>query len=388
MAGSLATSARAAASISSAPALASRSALPRRAARHLQQREGRFRRDVRRGRHPARGVLGWRGGEDQAAAARADRRQQRSRPVRDQQQHAARRRLLQRLQDGVGGVGVEVVGRVDDGHPIGGAARRLGKERRQRPRLVHRDRLARLGVRVVALQHQQVGMGAAGDLPEHRIARVRTQQAKPGLGPRAQQSAGGAVGERRLADALGSHEQPGVVQASALQRLQEGALRAVVALEPRGVAGMDELGHQGASRLSTAAQIAASTASTGCAASITTQRSRSTRAMARNPSRSRAWKSAPFGLEAGLGVLAGGGARQASFHRQVEDQRQVGPRLAQHVALQRLDQRAGRAAAGALVGPGGVGEAVADHPVAGAPAPGRSCARCGRGARRTSTASR
>ncbi len=101
-------------------------------------------------------------------------------------------------------------------------------------------------------------MRPAGDLAEHRVLRIGAQHAVGGLGPRTQQPPRGAIGEGRLADALRPDQQPGVVQSATLQRVQERLLRAFQALQAGGVAGMDQLAH-GASRASTAAQIAAST---------------------------------------------------------------------------------------------------------------------------------
>ena len=80
--------------------------------------------------------------EAEPAAAGADGGQQPARRMRDQEQHAAFGRLLQSLQQGVGGVGIHVVGRIDDRDPVGRARRRLGEELRQGARLVDRDELA------------------------------------------------------------------------------------------------------------------------------------------------------------------------------------------------------------------------------------------------------
>ena len=73
---------------------------------------------VRRRRRRA-GLQVGHGAEGQPPAAGADGGEQPARAAADQEQHPARRRLLQGLQHGVGGVDVEVVGGVDDGHPIG-----------------------------------------------------------------------------------------------------------------------------------------------------------------------------------------------------------------------------------------------------------------------------
>ena len=59
---------------------------------------------------------------------------------------------------------------------------------------------------------------------------------------------------------------------------------------------------------------------------------------------------------------AGAGALEARVHIQIEHQGQIGPIGAHHLLLQSGDQCLRRAAAGALIGPGGVEEAIADHP--------------------------
>ncbi len=136
-------------------------------------------------------------------------------------------------------------------------------------------------------------MRATRDLAEHRIFRIGAQRPERCLRARAQEPPRRAVGESRLADALRPDQQPGVVQPPALQRLEKRVFGALETLHARGVTRMNRVA-QGASRRLTVAQIATSTASIGWVASITTQRSASTRAMARKASRSRLWKATPL----------------------------------------------------------------------------------------------
>ena len=195
--------------------------------------------------------------------------------------------------------------------------------------------------------------GAGAERPEARLA------------ARAQQPARGAIGEGRLADPLGADEQPGVVQPAALQGVQEGALVGFLAGPVERLAGMRRRrGHGGPMRLFTQPQTAAATVASSREASISTQRSGSRSAMARKAARRRSWKSSALGLEPRLGPAPPGRAHQAHLGGQVEDQGQVGPQSRPARPFQGLDQRLWRAAAGALVGARGVGEAVADHPVA------------------------
>ena len=67
------------------------------------------------------------------AAARADRRQHLARPMRDDQEQRARRRLLDHLQQRIGAGAVEVVGAVDDADAPAAERRRL-LEHRNAPR--------------------------------------------------------------------------------------------------------------------------------------------------------------------------------------------------------------------------------------------------------------
>ena len=71
-------------------------------------------------------------------------------------------------------------------------------------------------------------MGALGDLPEHRVLGRQTERGPDGLGS-GEQRAGEAVGERRLADALRTAEQPAVRQAAGAERAAEDVERRLLA---------------------------------------------------------------------------------------------------------------------------------------------------------------
>src|SRR5205814_3171473 len=84
-------------------------------------------------------------GDGNGDAAAADRRQEASRAVRDEDEHCARRRLLQTLKESVRGVGqVKIVGRMDEGYSPAAAVRSHVQESREIADLVHRDEEARL----------------------------------------------------------------------------------------------------------------------------------------------------------------------------------------------------------------------------------------------------
>ena len=248
--------------------------------------------------------------QGQAAAARADGRQQPPGRVADQQQQRLLRGLLQHLQQRVGGVAVERVGLVDDDDAPAALRRRLRQEGADGADVVDDDLLAQPLAPVVeaALDGEQVGVAAAGDPAEDRALGwngkvVRRRAGGPWAG---EEEAGEAEGERGLADAAGAGEQPGMRQPARCGRGEQGALRRLLAeqlgVHPRrrprlggGLRGSPRAhratrGGTGPRRARTCARSSAATASGDPLASTTTQRSGSSRAMARKPSRTRWWK--------------------------------------------------------------------------------------------------
>ena len=103
-------------------------------------------------------------------AARTDGRQQPPERMRNQQEQRARRRFLEVLQQRVGGVGVHVVGRIDDDDAVAAVMRGQRQEAADPPDLVDRQRgLEGLGLfveRPRQMQHRRVR--AARDLPVER----------------------------------------------------------------------------------------------------------------------------------------------------------------------------------------------------------------------------
>jgi hypothetical protein len=137
----------------------------RRAARHPGEAQGRL--GVRaRPSHDEGSHLGLRcRGQLQGPAARADGPKQAPRGMADQQQDTPRRRLLQGLQEGVGGVAVQVVGSVDNRNPVWRGGGRHGEEGVQAADLLNEDLAADLAVGVRAVHQHEVGMGTLGHQP-------------------------------------------------------------------------------------------------------------------------------------------------------------------------------------------------------------------------------
>ena len=176
-------------------------------------------------------------------AARADGAQQAARLVADDEEDRLLRRLLDELQQGVCGGGVEFVRRIDDGDAPAPGACRLAEEALRLARVVNRD----LGLEALvlevhgALDDEQARMGAGSHLAEGRLLRCDVERAVcPRLLRRRdlQQELGEAVGERCLADAAGARDQPGMMQLAGLVGLQQPRLCRRMAEEFGGAAGV------------------------------------------------------------------------------------------------------------------------------------------------------
>ena len=124
----------------------------------------------------------------------------------DEKQNPALRRLFEGLERRIGGIVVEIVGLVDDGHAVGRSRRRFGEEFWQQSSFVHGDGLSGLAIFGIALKHQQIGMRAGHDLAADPVARPGAQQpqGRVRLGP--QEPARGAIGEGGLADPFWADE--------------------------------------------------------------------------------------------------------------------------------------------------------------------------------------
>ena len=233
--------------------------------------------------------------EPQLGAARPDCRGKRPGPMADKDQHGARRRLFERLQQRVGGVAIYRFRTVDDCHPIAAGGRRHLQRRGRRPHRVDGDLGTEPpGTRVaLGFQHRQIGMDAPGHLAEHGMVRghrespieeIRARQERPGK----------AEAERRLAYAGRPCEQPAVRQparGNCAADHREGRILAVqLGVIPRRE---DARGHGRCAapprsmpkRRTTRSRISSATTSTGRFPSTTTQRSGWARASARKPAR-------------------------------------------------------------------------------------------------------
>ena len=232
--------------------------------------------------------------QHQLAAARLDGGKHARGRVADQQKQRARRRLLQNLEQRVGGVGVEFVHRIDDADPPAGDGGGRTEKRNRLARFIDGDDAPHHPFVVGgALQRQQAAMAARHHLPRHRMIGIEVEagralhrrQRRLGIGEHELRH---AVGQRRLADALRAADQPGMRNLAALVGTQQRRLCRRMAVEPRGLA---RRRHHGvalglarahartvwlASLLSrrscTTAQIRAATVSASALASISTQR--------------------------------------------------------------------------------------------------------------------
>ena len=107
--------------------------------------------------------------------------------MRDQQEQRARRRFLEILQQRIGGIGVHVVGRIDDDDAVAAVMRGQRQEAADPPDLVDGQRgLEGFGLLVERpRQVQHRGMRAAGDLPVERRGRIARREAvRRGVGRR------------------------------------------------------------------------------------------------------------------------------------------------------------------------------------------------------------
>ena len=165
----------------------------------------------------------------QRQAARADRWQQPPRRVRQHQEKRPLRRLLEDLQDRIGGVAVEIVGRIDDCHAPVAGARCLAEELAGPAHLVDGDD----GLCVAGLlvhrtrQVQHIVRRAACDLAADRVVKVRIGDAV-GSGQRVgmrQHVMGKPVGQCRLADATRPSDHPCMGQPVAFKGVAQRRLR-------------------------------------------------------------------------------------------------------------------------------------------------------------------
>ena len=228
----------------------------------------------------------------------------------DQNENGSRRRFFQILQQCVGGVGVHVVGRIDDDHTITAVMRSHRKEAIDPPDLLDgNDRLEALGLFICrAGQMQHRGVRADGDLAKQGRCRIRRREfgRRVAICREFQQMISQVESKRSLADAGRAGKQQCVRQlAGAIGRSQHRSCLPVAdqarvlrrlgnAVQRVMLLGCDPFEHHAScvrsreawERASSAAKTVAvttfSTASASAEASMTTQRSGSFSAMARN----------------------------------------------------------------------------------------------------------
>ena len=216
----------------------------------------------------------------------------------DQDQHRARPRLFERLQQRICGIAIHRFRTVDDGHPIAAGRRRHLQGCGRRPHRVDGDLGTEPpGARIaLGFEHRQIGMGAAGHLAEQGMVRAhrksRIEDTRPG-----QQRSGKAKRERRLAYAGRPGKQPAVRQPARSERPADHGERRILAVQLGVFRGREDARAHGRcapprstpKRRTTRARISSATVSAARVASTTTQRSGCARASARKPERTRSW---------------------------------------------------------------------------------------------------
>ncbi len=133
----------------------------------------------------------------------------------NEQEHRIGRWFFQRLQDRVGGIGVEIVHRIDNGDAHAAFARRQREEPTKLARIVHGDFAPRFAAIVkTTAQYEEIWMRQRRNAPRNRIIRIDIERARAdALG--AQRNTGETIRKRGFAQAFGASDQPGVVHAPA-----------------------------------------------------------------------------------------------------------------------------------------------------------------------------
>src|SRR5687767_632003 len=131
--------------------------------------------------------------------------------MRKHKEHRPTRRLLQHLENSIGGAAVHVIGGIDDDDAPAFASRRLPEEFARAAHFIHGDRgleLAALGVEGPR-DVQQVVRGSGDDLSESRECGIRIGDSLRSMLRlwMCKYVIGEAESERRLADALRSFDQ-------------------------------------------------------------------------------------------------------------------------------------------------------------------------------------
>ena len=159
------------------------------------------------------------------------------------QQDGAPRRLLENFEERIRPRWVELIDRIDDGDPPTALPGRGAEERHGPAHVIHPDVLVELIGFFVdrALHHQEVPLGLGRDAPRDRMIGVdlqrcrRLHQRGAWIGM-SQDETCHAIGERCLADADRTPDQPGVGKPCASIGGKQRALRLGVAVEDAGLA--------------------------------------------------------------------------------------------------------------------------------------------------------
>ena len=158
----------------------------------------------------------------QQPATRADRRQHARGRMTDEQQQGAARRLLEHLEQRVGAGGIQLIDRVDDRDAPAALPGGRAEKRHRAAHVIDLDVLAQIAGLFIdrALQHQEVALRLRGDAPRHRMRGVDVERRCIAHGRRlrigiGQDETRHAIGQRRLADAGRTADQPGMRKAAA-----------------------------------------------------------------------------------------------------------------------------------------------------------------------------
>src|SRR5579871_964931 len=148
--------------------------------------------------------------EIESLAARADGRKQAARNMRNEEHHAARRRFLQKLQQAVGGVLVQLVRRIDKCNPPAAGACCHAKKTIELAHLVDTNFLHRPAFAVeAALDHEQTGMRTGAYLQGSRIAHRYIKVGRAPVGrAKGEKITSDPIRQRCLAHAWRTSDQP------------------------------------------------------------------------------------------------------------------------------------------------------------------------------------
>ena len=152
----------------------------------------------------------------------------------DEKEEHATRWLLQAFEQGVGGVPVHLLRRIDDHHPPAALARREREEGVGGPHIVHHDLGAEPPpVAEAPFDDREVAVTAGCDSSEDGMFRWHRQSVAAAPFPTGEHETRESVSQCRLTNAAWARDQPGVGEPAALPCLHEGAGSALVPDEMR-----------------------------------------------------------------------------------------------------------------------------------------------------------